>query len=390
VSTRELLAVEQARESGVFPKRPVSLVRGQGCELWDAEGRAYLDMGASYGVANVGHAHPRVVQAIQSQAARLVHVPQTFANDVRAALFERLAACAPPGLDRAFLCNSGAEAVEAALKFARAHTGRAGLVAAKRAFHGRTMGALSLTFKPEYREPFAPLLPGVQHVSFGDEEALKAVVGPGTAAVFLEPVQGEAGVVVPPRGYLRAARDLCDDAGALLVLDEVQTGVGRTGRMWACAHEGVSPDILCFAKSIAGGVPMGGLLLRGEVCTLPVAGHGTTFGGGPLACAAACAVLDVMREERLAERAAELGPRLLAGLRAAAPQAREVRGLGLMVGLELRGRAAPALHALVEQGVLALPTGSAGIRYLPPLVVSPAQLDIAVAATAKALGAAEA
>ena len=384
--TDEMKAIESRRESGVFPKRPVSIVRGEGARLWDAEGKEYLDFGANYGVGNVGHGHPRVVQAIQAQAAKLVAIPQTYYNDQRALLLERLVATAPSGLARAFLCNSGTEAVEAALKFARGVTKRKGFVAARRAFHGRTFGAVSLTWKPEYREPFEPLVPGVTHVEFGDEEALKAAVTRETAALVLEPVQGEGGVQVAPPGYLKAARDACTDAGAMLVLDEIQTGFGRTGRFWAAEHWGVTPDALCFAKAVAGGLPMGGVLLTDAAAKLPPASHGNTFGGGPLACAAALAVLDVLREERLPERAAELGPRLVAGLREAAGEhARDVRGLGLMVALELRGRNQGPWNALREEGVLTLPTGPTALRYLPPLVVTRGDVDLAVAATGKAV-----
>ncbi|HVL49480.1 MAG TPA: acetylornithine/succinylornithine family transaminase [Candidatus Thermoplasmatota archaeon] len=388
-STETMKAVEARRESGVFPKRPVSVVRGEGARLWDAEGREYLDFGASYGVGNVGHAHPKVTRAIAEQAGRLVFVAQTYYNDRRAELLEKLLAVAPRGMDRAFLANSGTEAIEAAIKFARAHTKRAGLVAAKKAFHGRTMGALSLTYKAEYREPFAPLLPGVSHVAFGDEEALKEAVTAETAALFLEPIQGEGGVMVPPPGYLKAARDVCTDRGALLVADEIQTGFARTGRMWAVEHENVTPDILCFAKSVAAGLPMGGILLTDAVATLPVASHGNTFGGNPLACAAASAVLDVIAEEKLAERAERLGARLVRGLsETGSPLVREVRGRGLMVGLELRVKNTPVLNALIQEGVLTLPTGATVIRYLPPLVVDERQVDRAVAATSKALAAA--
>ena len=385
VKTDEMKAIETRRESGVFPKRPVSIVRGQGARLWDAEGKEYLDFGANYGVGNVGHCHPRVVKAIQDQAARLIAIPQTYYNDQRALLLERLLATAPRGIERAFLANSGTEAVEAALKFARGSTKRKGFVATKRSFHGRTFGAVSLTWKPEYRDPFLPLVEGVTHVEYGDAEALKSAVTRETAALVLEPIQGEGGIQVPPPGYLKAARDACTDAGALLVLDEIQTGFGRTGKFWASEHENVSPDVLCFAKAVAGGVPMGGILLTDEAAKLPIAAHGNTFGGGPLACAAALATLDVLREERLAERATELGPRLMDGLRqAAGDAAREVRGRGLMVALELRGRNQAAWNALREDGVLTLPTGPTTLRYLPPLVVTREDVDRVVAATGKA------
>jgi acetylornithine/LysW-gamma-L-lysine aminotransferase len=248
------------------------------------------------------------------------------------------------------------------------------------------MGAVSLTHKPEYREPFVPLLPGVaEHVEFGNEEALKSVVTRETAAVVLEPVQGEGAVNVPPDGYLRAARDIAHDAGALLVLDEIQTGFGRTGTFWACERDGVTPDVLCFAKSVAGGVPMGGVLLTDAAAKLPSAAHGNTFGGAPLACAAAIATLDVIREERLVERAATLGPRLLQGLRdAVGEKARDVRGRGLMIAVEFRARNQEIWRSMAADGILTLPTGPTALRYLPPLVVDESQIDRAVAATGKA------
>lgn len=386
MNTDEMKAIESRRESGVFAKRPVSIVRGAGATLWDAEGKSYLDFGANYGVGNVGHSHPKVVKAIQEQAARLISIPQTYYNDQRALFLERLLSTAPAGLERAFLANSGTEAVEAAIKFARGTTKRPGLIATKKAFHGRTMGAVSLTYKPEYREPFVPLLPGASHVAFGNEEELKAAVTNETAAVFLEPVQGEGGVQVAPPGYLKAARDITQDKGALLVLDEIQTGFARTGTMWACEQDNVSPDILCFAKAVAAGIPMGGVLLTDAAAKLPQAAHGNTFGGSPLACAVGLAVLDIIREERLAERAAKLGPRLMDGLaKAAGESARDVRGRGLMVALELRNRNQPVVLSLIEQGVLTLPTGPTAIRFLPPLVVSEQEIDVALAAVEKAV-----
>lgn len=384
---RDACAIDARHESGVFPKRPLTIVRGEGARVYDDAGAAYLDFGFNYGVGNVGHAHPRVVQAIREQAERILFVPQTYSNDARAAFLEALVEVAPRGMTRAFLANSGAEAIEAAIKFARGTTRRAGLVSTKRAFHGRTMGALSLTWKPEYRDPFQPLLADVSFATFGDEESLKETVTRDTAAVFIEPIQGEGGVQVPPVGYLAAARDIAHDAGALLVLDEIQTGFGRTGSFWGCDADGITPDILCFAKSVAAGIPLGGVLLTEEAARLPPTTHGNTFGGAPLACAAARAVLDVIRDERLVERAAKLGPRLLDGLRdAASDAARDVRGRGLMVALELRGRNAPVLNGLVERGVLALPTGPTTIRYLPPLVVSEDDVRQVVEATRASIG----
>lgn len=383
--------IEQRHESGAFPKRPLAIVRGEGTALWDDAGRKYLDFGANYGVANVGHANPHVARAVAEQAQRLIAIPQTYFNDARAAFLEKLHAIAPPGLSRSFLANSGTEAIEAAIKFARGVTKREKLVATKKAFHGRTMGALALTYKPEYRDPFMPVVPGGSHVSFGDVEQLKEAVTRETAAVFLEPVQGEGGVNVASPEYLRAARDVTRDAGALLVLDEVQTGFGRTGRMWACDHAGVVPDVLAFAKAVAGGLPMGGVLLTEEAARLPVTSHGNTFGGSPLVCAAASATIDFIVREKLAENAARQGERLLRGLRDVGHSGvREARGLGLMVGLELKSKNTPVLNALVREGVLTLPTGATVIRYLPPLVVTADEVDFAVAATGKALASAAA
>ena len=268
----------------VFPKRDITIVKGSGAEVWDDRGRRYIDCVAGIGVASVGHANPAVAEALAAQARTLVTCPGIFYNDVRARLLKKLAAVAPPGLSRGFLCNSGAEAVEAAIKFARLTTGRTGIVSAMRGFHGRTLGALSATYKKEYRELFRPLVPGFSFTPFNKPDKLREAVGEDTAAVLIEPVQGEGGIRPASPEYLRAAREVCDETGAMLVLDEIQTGFCRTGRMFACERYGVVPDMLCLAKGIAGGVPMGAVL--GDDRVRPPPGkHGTTFGGNPLACA---------------------------------------------------------------------------------------------------------
>ena len=359
----------------------LTIVRGLGAEVWDEAGRRYVDCVAGQGSANLGHCHPAVVRAVQEQAARLISCPATLGNDARAALLRRLAEVTPPGLDRFFLCNSGTEAVEAAIKAARLTTGRPGIVAARRGFHGRTLGALSATWERTYREPFEPLVPGVRFVPFDDAPALEAAVDETVGLVLLEPVQGEGGVYPASPGYLRAAADLCRERDALLALDEVQTGFGRTGTMFACEAEGVSPDLLCMAKSIAGGLPMGALAFGPRVEVFPPGAHGATFGGNPLACAAAVAAIGALVDERLPERAAETGAYLLDRLRTLdAPQVRVVRGRGLMIGLELRGRARPVVAALRERGVLALVAGLTVLRLLPPLVITREQCDEVVEA----------
>ena len=371
-----LMELEDSHTSGVYTKRPLVIVRGEGAKLWDAQGRAYIDCVGGHGVVNVGHCHPRVVAAIKEQVERLITCPESFYNDRRAELQAELVRIAPPGLERVFLCNSGAEAIEGAIKFARLVTGRPGLIAAKNSFHGRTLGALSATWRPQYRQPFEPLVPGFVHVPYNNTDALEEAIGEDTAAVILEVVQGEGGVSPGHGDYLRRAQALCQERGALFILDEVQTGFGRTGRMFACEHHGLDPDILCLAKAIAGGMPMGAVLLGSRVGELPSRAHGSTFGGNPLACAAALAAIHTIEAEALPQRAAELGAYFLSHLgELGSPLIREVRGLGLMVGIELKRRAGPYLAALMEQGMLALSAGPIVMRFLPPLVISREELE---------------
>ncbi|MFQ6016201.1 MAG: aspartate aminotransferase family protein [Anaerolineae bacterium] len=381
-----IIDVEARYTSGLYRKRPLVLVRGEGARVWDSEGREYLDCVAGHGVANLGHNNPEVVKAIQEQAARLITCSESFYNDRRAELLAELVRLAPPGLERVYLCNSGSEAVEAAIKLARLTTGRQGIVAAKNGFHGRTLGALSATWRAEYRRPFEPLVPGFSHVTYNNPQALEEAIGPDTAAVILEVVQGEGGVR-PGRGeYLRRAQELCRERGALFIVDEVQTGFGRTGQMFACQHHGLQPDLLCLAKAMAGGIPMGAVLFRSRLGELPPRVHGSTFGGNPLACAAAVAAIRYLEEQRLSQRAAELGTYFMAHLEEIpSPLIREVRGLGLMVGLELKRRAGPYVKALMGHGVLALSAGPTVLRFLPPLVITRQELDRVVEAVGKVL-----
>ena len=380
------MADARAAEFACSPKRAPTFVRGSGATLWDEDGNEYVDCGASFGVGNLGHCHPAVVEAIERQARELIHVGPAFGTDAKAAFVDKLVSVAPRNLRRVFLSNSGSEAVEAALKFARAATGRTKVVAAMRGFHGRTMGALSATWRREFREPFEPLVPGFAHVPFNDVPALKAAVDDGTAAVILEAVQGEGGVHVASPDYLPAAREICDKAGALLILDEVQTGMGRTGRLFAVERWGVEPDLLTLAKSLAGGVPIGATLATEAVERAFQGSHNSTFGGNPLACAAGAAAIDVTVRERLWERADRLGAEAMAALRSLdAPAVREVRGLGLMIGIELRTKAAPILEALQADGVIAIGGGSSVVRLLPPLVIPEAQWSRAIDALGRAL-----
>ncbi|PWH13840.1 MAG: aspartate aminotransferase family protein [Ardenticatenia bacterium] len=382
----EIIALEERHTSGLNVKRPIALVRGQGAMVWDADGRAYLDCMTGHGVATLGHCHPEVTAAIQTQAATLVACSEAVYNDQRAALMEELTHHTPGDLKRVFLCNSGAESIEAAIKFARFFTGRTEVVAAMRGFHGRTLGALSATWNAKYRDPFLPLVPGFRHVPFNNLAAMEDALTDQTAAVIIEVIQGEGGVHPADPAYLEGLRALCTERGVLLIVDEVQTGMGRTGRWFACEHFGVLPDMLCLGKALGGGVPMGAVIWREALGKLPAGIHGSTFGGNPLACAASRAVVHVMERDDLPGRAARLGAKLLADLRAIrSPLIREVRGRGLMVGVELRRRATQVLRALMERGVLAMPAGSTVVRLLPPLVIAEEQLDQVVQAMAQAL-----
>jgi acetylornithine/LysW-gamma-L-lysine aminotransferase len=376
LESEAIITLEEQHSSGVYPRLPIVLVRGQGARLWDARGTEYIDCVGGHGTANIGHCHPAVVRAVNQQIRRLAVCPGGFYNDQRAMLVDRLTAVAPDGLEKAFLCNSGTEAVEAALKFARLSTGRKKIVSAMRGFHGRTFGALSATWRREYRTPFEPLVPGFQFVPYNRLERMREVVDESTAAVLLEVVQGEGGVIPGKPSFLQGVERICRETGALLIIDEVQTGFGRTGRMFACQHYGLQPDLLTLAKSIGGGLPMGAVLIGGRVGGIRKKVHGSTFGGNPLCCAAALATLDVMESENLADQAAEKGRRFLSRLRAIeSPLIREVRGLGLMVGIELKQPAASYLSQLAQLGVLALTAGSTVMRFLPPLTIRQECLD---------------
>lgn len=382
----ELAELEAKYTSGVYAKRDINIVRGSGALLYDDRGNEYLDCVGGQGVANLGHAHPAVAAAIYQQATQLISCPETFYNDRRAELMTRLVTLAPSGIERVFLCNSGTEAVEAAFKFARATTKRTEIVAAMRGFHGRTFGALSATWNKNYREPFEPLVPGFKHIPYNNLEKLDQAITDTTAAVIVEVVQGEGGVHPGTSEFLLGAQAICRQRGALFIVDEVQTGFGRTGRMLALEHHHLQPDMICLAKSIAGGIPMGALLIGEQVGGLDPGMHASTFGGNPLACAASLATLDVLESEQLPARAAEMGDYLFEQLNSIqSPLIRETRGLGLMVGIEIKQKAAPFLQDLMSRGVLALSAGLTVIRLLPPLVITSAQIDRVVSAIQEVL-----
>lgn len=366
-------------EFGSGGQRPMALVRGEGAYLWDTTGRRFVDLGATHGVGNLGASPPEVADAIARQAHELLYIGSGYGSPVRAAFLDRLLGLLPSRFGPVFLSNSGTEAVETAIKIARGATGRPGVVAAMRGFHGRTLGALSATWRKELREPFEPLLPGVSHVPFNDIGSLDAEVNDRTALILLEPVQGEGGVHVATEEYLQAARAAADRTGALLCFDEVQTGVGRTGRLFAFERWGVVPDVLTLAKSLAGGVPIGATVTTPEIERRFRGSHHSTFGGNPLACAAGLAALEMVVRDRLPERAERLGVRALERLEALpGAKVREVRGLGLLIGIELRERVAPVLAELEQRGYLAIAAGPTVLRLLPPLVIPEDEWDRAL------------
>jgi len=383
MSTKEL---EQTYELAVYPRRDIVLVRGRGARLFDENGREYIDCAANVGVSNIGHGNEAVARAVHDQYLTLGNCYSMFYNPVRARLAQKLALLAPGALNRVFFCNSGAEAAEAAIKFARSSTGRPEIIAAMRGFHGKTMGALAATWGPEYQKPFAPLMPGLMHVPYNNLAKLEAAVGDNTAAVLLEVVQGEGGVRIGDKTYFQKVRKTCDANGVLLIIDEVQTGFGRTGTMFAC-EQFVVPDMLCLAKSLAGGIPMGAVLCNDRI-EVPVKSHTSTFGGNPTACAAALASLDVIEKEGLVAKSKTLGNYFLQELSGIeSSKIREIRGLGLMLGIELKEKAGPYVHQLMEKGVIVLLAGATVIRLLPPLVITKEEIDIVVAALKDTLGA---
>ncbi|HET9512320.1 MAG TPA: aspartate aminotransferase family protein [Gemmatimonadales bacterium] len=387
-------ALEERYSSGAVTRRPVTLVRGEGAYLFDAEGRRYIDCSAAHGWAALGHGHPAVTAAIRDQAARLVMLTESASNDARARWFQtlvRFLAREFPPDDRGPLAvvtpaNSGAEAIEAAIKFARYRTGRSGILAFSRAFHGRTLGALSATAPSPRRDRFGPLVPGFSHVPYDALAAAEAAVGPDTAAVIVEVIQGEAGVHEGSTSFLRGLERLCRQHGALLIIDEIQTGFGRTGAWFASSRHELAPDIVVLGKALGGGMPMGAAVWRECHGRFEAGLHGSTFAGAPLACAASVAALDALQQERLVERAARLGEWLLAELATIqSSQIRAIRGRGLMIGIELKGRVAPVLQALLERGIWGLPAGLNVLRLLPPLIISEADLALAVNAIREVL-----
>ena len=386
---QELLERDAAHNSGLWSP-DIVFTHGDGVNIYDADGNAYIDCLAGIAVASVGHNNARLVRAVAEQASRLIICTQAHGNDKRAEFYDKLFAFVPEwlGLQRVFMANSGSEINEAALKWARAATGRPRFVSAKRGFSGRTLGVLALTWEKKYRKPFEPLKYDNDFVAYNKVEELDEHVTEETAAVFLEPVQGEGGMYPADREFLTAARDITTERGALLIMDEVQSGVGRTGKFLATEHYGVRPDMVTLAKGLGGGVPIGALLMSDAVALkMPKGGHGTTFGGNALASAAAVAVLDEIKERGLLEHAADVGAYFQDALRALdTHKIRTVRGLGLMIGVEMKEKVAPYIDALRAKGVLTINAGATVIRFVPPLIISKDEVDEVVRRFGEVLG----
>lgn len=387
MTTQELIALSSTVLANTYARFPIVLVKGRGARLWDSEGKEYLDFVGGIAVDALGHCHPRMVEAIRAQAETLIHVSNLYHIEPQIRLGRLLVEHS--FADRAFFCNSGAEANEAAIKLARKwakdhwSSDRTEIVCMHHAFHGRTLATVTATGNPKYLHGFEPVMPGFKHVPFDDLRAAERAIDNRTCAVLVEPVQGEGGVNVPAEGYLPGLRRLCDEAGILLILDEVQSGMGRTGRLFACQHWGVEPDIMTLAKALAGGLPMGAMLATEQVAASFVPGtHASTFGGTPFVSAVACAVVQTILEEDLAGNAARMGTyfrETLAALQARRPTVRGVRGLGLLVGVEVTVPARDVVAACMRRGLLALTAGDQVVRFVPPLIVTQAEVDQAVA-----------
>jgi len=388
----DIVALAAANEIGVYARQPVAFVRGRGCELWDADGHRYLDFFAGLAVTNLGHCHPAVVQAIQAQAERLLHVSNHYHTVPSAELSALL--CRHSFAERVFLCNSGAEANEAALKLARRWGadrggGRYDILSTTGSFHGRTFATLTATGQEKYQRGFQPLLPGIRLVPYDDLAAMAAAVRDETVAILVEPIQGEGGVIVPRPDYLPGLRDLADRRNLLLILDEVQCGLGRTGRLFAHEHSGITPDIMTLAKALGGGVPIGAMITRAEIATVFTPGsHGTTFGGNPLACAAAVAAVEELARPELLAHVHKLGDYFRERLEHLAQRhatIRQIRGLGLMLGAELDRPGAPVVERCLRGGLVINCTAERVLRFLPPLVITRAELDEGLAILDRAL-----
>lgn len=380
MNTDEIIALDKDYVMQTYGRQPLALKKGSGALVWDVEGRSYIDCLAGIAVNNVGHAHPKVVEAICQQAKKLIHTSNLYYTQEQVELAKLLAEVSSQ--DLAFFCNSGAEANEGAIKLARKYTGKGEIIAMENSFHGRTITTITATGQKKYQKGFGPLTPGFKHVPYGNVDGVADALSKDTAAVLVEPIQGEGGVVVPPEGYLQKLKNLCQKNDVLLIFDEVQTGFGRTGEMFASQTFKVTPDITTLAKGIAGGFPMGAVLATREVGSAFEPGdHAATFGGGPLACAAAKASINVILEEKLLEKSRENGAYFqekLENLKGVYGMVEDVRGRGLMLGMEMDLNCGKMVNQAREKGLLINCAADKVLRFVPPLVIEKSQIDVVI------------
>lgn len=380
-----IIEKQQKYEFDVYPKREIVITRGKDAKVYDDRGNEYIDCAAGIGVANIGHSNEYFISNVSAQLEKLIVNPGIFYNNVKAEFLKKLHSFLPKNFTKTFLCNSGTEAIEAAIKFTRFNTGKTDFVCAMKSFHGRTLGSLSATFKKEYRDVFEPLVPGFKFAPFNKYERFEELVDDNTAGIILELIQGEGGINIAEKEFVRKIRKLCDEKGIYLIIDEIQTGVGRTGRFLAAEHYEVQADIICMAKALGGGVPIGAVICDSKL-ELPKGKHGSTFGGNPLASAAGLAVLDILESENLIEKARSNGEYFLKLLNEIdSPLIRSVRGRGLMIGVELKTKVRPFIEEMMSNKLLVLPAGTTVIRLLPPLNISIRELDIVSSIIAKTL-----
>ncbi len=381
-NTRAMISLDERFVMQTYSRFPVVPVRAKGVKIWDFDGKEYIDCVSGIAVLNVGHRHPRILKVLKEQAEQLMHISNHFYIEQQAKASEYLAKIAPKPLEKTFWGNSGTEAVEAALKLAIKYTGKHEFIAAQGSFHGRTMGALATTWNEHYRAPYAPFGINAKFVPFNDLQAIKEAVSKETAGIILEPVQGQGGVNIPSNGYLEAVRELCDEKEILLIFDEVQTGFGRTGKLWAGEHWNVAPDIMPLAKALGGGISSGACIAKEEIAkAFDHGAHGTTFGGNPLACALSLEVMKIVVEENLSERAAELGKKAVKQLKELKEDLeiiKDVRGIGLLIGIEVSKDAKKLCLEMIKKGILITYTAEKVIRVIPPLVIKEEELEKAL------------
>ncbi|HVD20761.1 MAG TPA: acetylornithine/succinylornithine family transaminase [Nitrososphaera sp.] len=357
----------------LYQRFPVNIAKGKGTRVWDTAGKEYIDCMGGYGVALVGHCNDRVVSALKRQAEILITAHMSTYNDTRLRFMEKITSVAPPTLSKIFFANSGAESVEAALKFARKYSGRHGVIAMNGAYHGKTFGALSVTYSEKYRKPFMPLLDGVKFVPYNDPSMLEQAIDDTIGSIIIEPIQGETGIIVPPDELLPKIREICNRRKLVLIFDEIQSGLGRTGKMWAGQNWNTTPDIMCLAKGIAGGIPMGLVLAKQEIMdAMKLGEHSSTFGGSPIACAAGTATMEALIDDKLVDNATKMGVQFKEGLNRLKEKhkiIRQVRGIGMMLGVELRFDVKDILFDGIRRGLLVLYSGRNVLRLLPPLVM---------------------